>query len=276
MAGGGGGGEVNNEITFNDTSEFVYRNSSTRRGGFEGVLTGGRVDTDLDISGTEDVVREQEEMTEADRVLLRDNIATLTACAVAQLCPDKATLGQRSDFAWDRAITLFPDLRMLLDAEIEDLREDTRAYICLWENQWARTAGSSHNSLVLDLKNRAVTELSRRIAGIIAERLHQYKQHETEAITQAFMDSLNARMQPTQIAYNHIGTLYGILRGSATTNITDRGYTEGRDERATNFQGTGKFFHDVTDISDASGNYDGELNDLAGAADVIAIAVPTA
>lgn len=270
------GGASSTDITFNDTSEFMFRNSATKRGGFEGTLTGGTTSTDLGINGTEDTARTIEELSDPDRVLLRANIATLTDCTVAALCTTRTTFSDRNEAAWNRAISLYPDLRTLLDAELDDLREETRTYICLWEQQWARAAGSSYNSLVLDLKNKAATELGRRISGIIAERLGQFKQQETQAISSAFIDGLNAETQFTQLGYTHIGTLYSILRGSASTNETTRLYEEDRDESATNFQASGKFFHDVTDISDNSGDYNGDLNSAFNASTAVASAIPSA
>lgn len=264
------------DITFNDTSEFMYRNSATKRGGFEGTITGGSGSTDLAVSGNEDLLKTQEELTDADRVLLRSNIKTLTDCAVAALCTEKTSLSSRNELAWARAIGMFPELQALIDAEITDLKAETEAYICLWETQWARTAGSSHNSLVISMKNKAATELSRRLAGIIAERLGTYKQMETEAISRAFTDGLTATTNLTQLGFTHIGTMYQVLRGSVATSTTERLYSENRDESRREFQASGKFFHDVTDISDNSGDYNGELSSAYSASQSIAGSIPSA
>lgn len=277
MGGGSGGGaSANNEITFNDTSEYMYRDSSTKRGGFEGSFGFVTNNTDLDTVGTENVNQTGSALPEADRDELRRQIEVLNNCVLDQFCPDKDDLKTRADLAWDRARSLFDDTRGLIDDEVDDLKADTLNYINMWHTQWARMAGSSLNCAVNELRNRAVTELNRRIAGIIAERLTRLKEHETQALAEAFKNNLDARMEPNKLAFMQIGALYGVLRGAETTQVTDRDYDESKDESSRQFTLMGKVFHDITDVSDNSGTYAGELDDAVAASKAIQDLVPSA
>lgn len=278
MGGGGGGGRAtaNNEITFNDTSEYMYRNSSTKRGGFEGSFGYVSNNTELDTTGNEDVTQTGEALPAADREKLRANIQVLNDCVLEQICPDKEDLKTRADKAWDRACNLFDDTRALIDDEVDDLKADTLNYINMWHSQWARMAGSSLNCAVNEMRNRAVTELNRRIAGIIAERLTRLKEHETQALAEAFRNNLDARMEPNKLAFMHIQALYGVLRGAETTQVTERDYDEAKDENSRQFTMMGKVFHDITDVSDNSGTYGGELDDAVAASQAIQALIPSA
>ena len=257
-------------ITFEDTSEFMFRNSATETGGWKAEIGTVLNTSSLDISGQEDVVRDQELLNDADREDLRSMIATLTECTTDQLCDDKADLKERAGLAWDRAWNLYPTYREQLDAELEELREDTIEYICLWEQQWARTAGSSLNCLVQGMKNRAEVELARKLAGVIAESNRRMKEHETQAIAQAFTDNLNARMEPNKLALGQIGALWGVLRGATVRDITDRDYTEDRNENTLQITAMGKYYREAEDWSENEGTYAAEVNELAGMADAAA------
>lgn len=251
MAGFGGGTTIN----FEDTSQYMFRNSSTQRGGFEGHVGAQYVDTDIDIEGTEDINRTQELLTEDDRDRIRATLAQLDAVSAAQIAGDRTDMTAKAALAWDRAISLWPDTKALIDQEVGDLKDEMLQYIFLWESQWARTAGSSLNCLVQGMRVKATTELTRRLAGIIAERTTRFKEHETQAIAQAFQDNLNARMEPAKVAFQQIANLYGVLRGAHTIDATDRDYTESRDEDVLRIDLLGKFYHEGIDVSDNDGAY---------------------
>lgn len=270
---GGGGGATSNidqNLTFEDTSEYMYKNSSRYTAGFEFDAGVVNTNTDIGVSGTEDVVRDQELLRDADQDDLRSMIASLTSCTTDQLCDDKADLKDRAGQAWDRAWNLYPTYKEQLDAELDELREDTIEYICLWEQQWARTAGSSLNCLVQSMKNRAEVELARKLAGVIAESNRRMKEHETQAIAQAFTDNLNARMEPNKLALGQIGALWGVLRGATVKDITDRDYTENRNEDTLQLTAMGKYYREAEDWSENEGTYLAEVNELAGLADAAA------
>jgi len=257
-------------VNFNDTSEYMYRNSSIKKGGFRGNVGFTRTDTSLDVDGTEDVTRTQDQLLAADRDLLRQNIAVIHDCALNRMCSNATTLEGRADYAWDRAINLYPTLRTLLDDEITALKFETMQRIRLAEYAWRRIAGSSLNCAVAHLDSSAENELSVRVAGVVAEALQKYKMHETEAIARAFADNLNARLEPSKVMFAHVGTLWQILRGAQVTDVTDRDYTEARDEDTTVFDARGEFYHEATAIADNSGTYAGDADQAY--ADSVAIA----
>lgn len=263
-------GGSSSTVNFNDTSEYLYRNSSTKRGGFEGNIGNVKTDTSLDVDGTEDIIREQEQLSQIERDRIAAMIGTLTVCATDQLCPDKQDLKARAQFAWDRAISLYPEHKSQLDILLGDLKTETINRICLAKNQWARTAGSSLNCLVQNMEIKAQIELARQIAGIVAESHMQFRQHETEAIAAAFNQNLQARLEPVKLGLSQIGTLYSVLRGAVVTEITDRDYTENRDEDTNQFTAMGKFFHEASSISANEGTFAGDANDAASAAQAIA------
>lgn len=242
-------------INFNDTSEYMFRNSSIKKGGFDANVGYQRGTSDLDVEGAEDVTQTQELLTEADRAQLRSMINALTVCTTEQLCSDKSDLRARANQAWNRALNLYPVYREQLDAELEDLRAEMFANILMWENQWARTAGSSLNCLVQGMRNKAVVDLSRRMSAAIAESNLRMKEHETEALARAFDKELQSVVQPTQMGLNQIGTLFQILRGARAEEVTDRDYTENRDETTSQSSITGRFYYEGTEISDNAGEY---------------------
>ena len=250
------------------------RNSSTKRAGFEGEIGYIRTDTELDISGREDVNRDTDVLDEVERERIKEQIGVLSACTVAAFCDDKASLVTKAGLAWDRAWTLFPTYREELDNELDDLKQEFMDYICLWEQQWARMAGSSLNSIVIRLRMKAQVELARRLAGIIAERRLQAKEHETEAIAQAFADEWKARQDSNQLGFGQIGMLYQILKGAKIIDVTDRDYSENRDEDKNQFTAMGKFYNEGIDISDQSGTYSSEVGDAWSSAEGVAGIIP--
>lgn len=256
MGGGqGGAASADNEITFNDSSEYMFRNSSTKRGGFEGNIARTTTNTDLDTRGTEDIIRVTDNLNDADRDKIRDQLQEIVDCVGPDFCADKQDLSDRADVAWDRALTLFDDTKGEILEEVEDLKQEAIDRICLRRNQWARTAGSSLNCLVHDLERKAEVELTRRLAGVVAEKMPQLRAYETQAINEAFRMHFYAKGEMPKIAFSHIGNLWNILRGAQVTDTTDRDYTEDRDEDVTNLQLAGKFYHEQTDISDNDGTY---------------------
>ena len=264
------GDVIDSPLTIMDTSGNIYRNSSTKRGGFEGEIGLITTDSELDVTGTEDVTRTVDVLNDAERTRLADMIGQLTACTTAALCADKADFVTRAGAAWDRAWNLFPTYRAELDAELADMKQEMLDEICLMESQWARAAGSNLNTLVQRMRAKSVEELARRIAGMIADRRMQAKEHETEAITQAFEMNMNGRMEPNKAAFAQIGTLYSILKGSLTTDVTDRDYTEHRDEDEDKITAMGKFYHEAIDVSDASGTYASDVDAAWAASNLVA------
>lgn len=242
-------------INFYDTSEYMFRNSSTKKGGFEGNFGMTDTNTDVDTTGAEDVTRTQTLLLETDRDQLRAQILKLEACAVDAFCTDKGDLVTRAGTAWDRAISLYPSFQSLLNAELEDLKTEMLNNIYLWRNQWRRTAGSSLNCLVQEMETKAEIEMTRRIAGHVAESLRRFKEHETAAIAQAFEHQMTARLRTNEVGLSSMNAIWSILRGSSVEDITDRDYTENRDEDQTTWNMLGKFYHEGIDISDNSGSY---------------------
>lgn len=261
---GGTGSTANNEqtITFEDTSEYIYRNSSKATGGFKATIGTVNTNTDLDTTGSEDINRTQQLLNDADLADLRADLEALTQCTVDEFCQDKADLKTRAGLAWDRALDLYPTYRTELDAQLDDLKQETYNRICLWESQWARTAGSSLNCLVQSMKNKAEVELARRIAAVIAETNMRMKEHETQALAQAFADNLNARLEPSKIAFSKIGAMWGVLRGATVTDVTDRDYVENKNENRNEITAMADFYHEVVDWGENDGEYGGERSEL--------------
>lgn len=258
-----------NSVTFEDTTEYIYRNSSIKKAGFK--VSYGDVDTDTttDTEGTEDITQTQTLLTESDREQLRNMILALTTCTTEQLCADKTTLQDRAQIAWNRALDLYPTYRAQLQAELDDLLAERHAYICLMESQWSRTAGSSLNCLVQGMRNKAEVELSRVMAQAIAESNLRMKEHETQALMQAFEAEMGSRMEPVKAGLNQIGTLYSVLRGAQTEDVTDRDYTEHREEEQDQNTLLGDFYHEAQSISDDEGTYTSDVSSLAAIAQAI-------
>ena len=250
------------------------RNSSTKRAGFEAEIGYIDTNTELDIDGTEDVTRDIDVLDDVERARLKAHITALSECTVTAFCSDKASLVAKAGLAWDRAWALFPTYREELDNELDDLKQEFMDYICLWEQQWARMAGSSLNSIVIRLRMKAQVELARRLAGMIAERRLQAKEHETQAIAAAFGNEWQSRQESNQLGFAQIGALYQILKGSKTVDITDRDYTENRDEDKRQFTLMGKFYNEGIDISDQSGTYIGDVSGAWSASEAIAGIIP--
>ena len=248
-------GGANTTVNFNDTSEYMFRNSSTQKGGFEGNIGSTSTDVDTDTAGTEDVEKIATLLTAADRTQLRAQIATLEECAVNTFCADKASLVSHALMAWDRALNFQPEFRALLEDELVDVRAETMNAILMHEAQWSRIAGSSLNCLVAEMTTKAQIELGRRISGIIAEQLRRAKEHETEALKAAFEKEFSARARVTEVGISGINSFWQVLRGSEVSEITDRDYTETRneDQQVTNL--LGKFYHEGIDIADSDGAY---------------------
>lgn len=245
----------NVEINFNDTSEYMFRNSSTQKGGFEGNFGTKTTDVEIDIDGTEDVNRTGEQLTEADRTQLRAAIALMEASTVTAFATDKADLSTKAQVAWDRAVALYPAYRAQMQIELDDIRTEMLNTILLQTSQWARIAGSSLNCLVAEMRLKAETELARRLTGIVADRLMRFNEIESQAIAQAFDMNMNSRGQMQNMGLSNLNALWGILRGAHTTEVTDRDYTENRDEDNTTFDLLGRFYHEGVDISDNDGSY---------------------
>lgn len=261
------------EVNYYDTSEYMYRNSSSDKGGFKGTIGLVDVDDDLDVTGSEDIEQVQTQLLEADQEQLRDMIAALTLCSTEQLCADKLELTQRADAAWSRALNLYPVYAQLLEDELDDLKAETYAYICLAESQWARTAGSSLNCLVQSMKNKAEVELARRMAGMVAESLRRMKEHETEALRLAFEKELTGRMEPVKTGLQQIGTLFSVLRGATTTDVTDRDYTEHREADVMTKTAMGDFYYEGTVVSDNSDTYAAKVSGWAAASQAVAVGI---
>lgn len=242
-------------INFNDTSEYMFRNSSTQKGGFEGNVGTKFAGTDLDVLGTEDVERSGELLNLADRDQLRAAITVLEAQSVTQFAGDKLTLVDKAGLAWDRAFGMYPVFQDLLDTEIDDMRTEMLNNLYLNTNQWARTAGSSLNCLVADMTSKAQIEIARRLAGQIAESLRRFKEHESQAVAQAFEMEMSARGRMQEIGLTNMNVLWQTLRGAETTETTDRDYTEARDENTNTFDLLGRFYHEGIDVSDNDGSY---------------------
>lgn len=261
------------EVNYYDTSEYMYRNSSSEKGGFKGTIGLVDVDDDTDTSGTEDINQVQTQLTEGDQEHLREMILALTECTTEQLCVDKTDLKARANQAWTRALNLYPVYKDALDAELDDLKAETYAWICMMESQWARTAGSSLNCLVQSMKNKAEVELARRMAGMVAESLRRMKEHETEALRIAFENDLTARMEPNKTGLSQIGSLFAILRGATTTDVTDRDYTESSERDTMTKTAMGDFYYENTVVSDNEGTYKSDTASAASAAMAIAVGI---
>ena len=89
----------------------------------------------------------------------------------------------------------------------------------------------------------------------MAEQLRRAKEHETEALKNAFEKEFSARARVTEVGISGINSFWQVLRGAEVTELTDRDYTEarGEDQRVTNL--LGKFYHEGIDIADSDGAY---------------------
>ena len=259
---------VNNN--FEDKSDYIYRNSSTKKGGGRGNVQNTNTSSSLNITGTEDVARDTEALTAADRDLLRSNISTIHSCALDRMCGNATTLEERANYAWSRAIDLYPQMQVLLGDQLEALRLTAMNKICLAEYQWNRIAGSSLNCQVAGLKSEAESLLTTRLAGVVAEALERYKIAESQAIAQAFGDNLAARTEPSKIIFAHVGNLWELLKGSEIRDVTDRDYGEQRAESSNTTQVGFELYYEALSIADNSGTYISDVNDAFAAAQAVA------
>ena len=259
---------VNNN--FEDKSDYIYRNSSTKKGGGRGYLDRTTTNTNLNIDGSEDVARDTQALLAADRTLLRNNIATIHNCALDRMCGNADTLEDRANYAWNRAVALYPTMQALLADQLEALRLETIQRICLAEYQWNRIAGSSLNCQVAAFKSEAESLLATRLAGVMAEALEKYKIHESQTISQAFADNLAARTEPSKIIFAHVTNLWEILKGSEIRDVTDRDYAEQRDEDVSSTKIGFELYYEALSIADNSGTYAGDVDDAWGLAQAAA------
>lgn len=260
------GDVINSPQTITGTEQYIYRNSSIKKGGLRANVGFTLTNTDLSISGTEGIEKVQDSLTEADRDLLRANMSVIQDCALDRMCANADTLEARANRAWDRAIDLYPVMRDLLDDEIEAIRFETLQRINMAEYQWRRLAGSSLNCAVLQLQSSAQNELAVRLAGVVSEALQRYKVHETEAIAQAFAHNLQARLEPAKVMFSHTEALWNVLRGARVEDTTDREYEEQRGETTMVTDARGEYYNEATAIADNSGTYAGDADDAYSAA----------
>lgn len=251
-----GGGTSKTTINFEDTSQYIFRNSSRNRGYFEG--DAGYTDTDDDRATTADL------LTDAEMTRLNANIDTVIASSVDELAAAAADLQSRASTAWDRATSLYPVFKGLTDAKLADLKAEMLSQICLRTNQWAMTAGSSLNCLVQNMTTAAEVDLARRMAAVIADDYAGMVKHETDAIASAFEMELKAQLSPVELGLNSLNALLTILRGSHSTENVQRAVRE--------LRATGKFGHESEDWSDNNGTYSGDVNSLASGAATVAAA----
>lgn len=262
-----GGSKTN--ITFEDTSQYIFRNSSRNRGYFEGEAGFVKTDDDTTRHLQDDQGTTTTLLTAAERERLNDAIDKLIACSVDEYCEDKLDLQTRAGRAWDRAIALYPTFKALTDDKLADMKAEMLAQICLMESQWARTAGSSLNCLVHNMKMRAEVELTRRMAGVVADDYAKMVTHETEALQQAFEMEMSARLKADELGMTTITNYTNLLRGALATEDTTRATTEDTSRDIKELRLMGKFGHEAEDWSDNNGTYSGEVGSLSNAASVI-------
>lgn len=247
------GGSSKTTINFEDTSQYIFRNSSRNRGYFEGEA--GYVSTSDDRTSNTTLLTD----TELDR--LNTQIDTMATLGIDGLVADKPELVDRADAAWDRAIALYPAFKALTEDRLADLKAEMLAQIQLMTNQWARTAGSSLNCLVQKMQTDAETEMARRMAAVISSDYKDMVVHETQAMASAFEAELKARAGVDETAINSVATLTNILRGSKAKEVDERDIHE--------LRVMGKFGHEAEDWSDNNGTYSGEVSNLSSAATAI-------
>lgn len=250
------GSSSSTNITFEDTSQYIFRNSSRNRGYFEGEA--GYVSTSDDTDTT------ARQLTEAEVARLNSEIDALAAVSISELGADKTSLTAMADIMWDRAQDLYPTFKTLTDDKLADMKAEAIAQICLMESQWARTAGSSLNCLVGKMRTDAETEMARRMAAAVAADYSGMFQHETQALQIAFEAGMKARLSPVELGLNTLSSLTNILRGAYSTQDTNRDVHEVRV--------MGKFGHEAEDWSDNNGTYSGSVGSLASAAGSISSA----
>lgn len=248
------GSSSSTTINFEDTSQYIFRNSSRNRGYFEGEA--GYTSTDDDHNTNTQLLQD------AELIRLNGDIDALALVGVDQFASDKVDLVAKADAAWTRATSLYPIFQGLTDAKLDDLKADMLAQIQLMENQWARTAGSSLNCLVQRMQIDAETEIARRMAAVVSGDYKDMVQHETQAIQAAFEAELKARQGSNEVALNSIATLTNILRGAKANEVSNRNIHE--------LRAMGKFGHEAEDWSDNNGTYSGEVGSLSSGAAVIA------
>ena len=246
---------------FQDTSEFIYRNSSEKAAGF--TFEAGTVNEDRSIN--EDIVVTTEALDAACRTDIKDMITTLKVDAQNHV-DDRDHLITRAHAAWDRAIALYTDFETQLTAETDDIKTEFTDRICAAELEWQRTAGSSLNTLVQDMKARSEAELARRLAGVISTRLQGFRNDETNAIANAFQHEFIAHHQTAQISLSQLIGLGNLLKGSIATQTTDRDLSEDVDQ----IRAMGNYFRNAKTISDDQGTHSGEVDSVATAVSAIA------
>lgn len=270
--GGGGGATASNEITFADTSEFIYRNSSEKSGG--GTVEIGTVNEGRDRGTTiaEDVIDTAEALDQACRTQIKGMVTELekSVTAAEQETTDVQDYAQQ---VFDSALTLYDDVDTTVNARLDDLRQETIDRICSHELQWQRTAGSSLNCLVLGMKNKALTEMARRMSAVAAEVLFEARDREQQAIQRAFEAQLSARTQPRQLAFSQIGQLLAVLKGSLVNTTRDRDVNEQMNEDVNQLRAMGNLFYSAKTVSANEGTHAGAADDYAAAAQAVA---PTA
>lgn len=260
---------VNSTVTLQDTSQYTYRNSSEKHSGFtfEGGFTNEDRDRTTDVD--EDETQNTQSLDAACRQMIKDMVTTLKH-QVDNSAAEKDHLVEKAHYAWDRAVSLYPEFQTNLSAEIDDLKADMLARICQWTDQWSRMAGSSLNCQVQQMKIRAETDLARRLAAVIANKMHDQSKHETSAIQQAFQKEFQAHWGTRQIDYGHMSNLLAILKGANIDTIRERDVVEQVDETVNQIRAMGNYFSQARSIADNSGEYAGNVDDLAAAATAIA------
>lgn len=252
--GGGGGATANNTLTFEDTSEFIFRNSSTDRSGFH-------VDaqyTDENIGKVTDLTDNQTETTElldqACRDLIKQKVEAMLAVA-DDTTINRDYLKDNALKAWDRACNLYPEYQLWSDDTVADILAEGVERICENKTQWSRIAGSSLNCVVQSLEVRAQTELSRKL---FAERSRWRKdmlEHQTQAIRDAFEMEMAARMNTAQIPFTSAVGLLQVLRGAEATGTVARTTNEVADTDVQKVFLGGRYWVDAQSVSDDQGAY---------------------
>ena len=255
LLGGATSASTTNNTT-EDTSQYIFRNSSRMRGYFEG--DAGYVDTDDDRSTTADL------LSTTEMARLNNNIDTLIASSVDQLATAAGDLQTRASTAWDRATSLYDTFKGLTDDKLADLKAEMLSQIYARQVQWAITAGSSFNCIVQSMTTEAEVDLARRMAGVIADDYAGMVKHETEAMASAFEMELKAQITPIELGLNSLSALMSTLRGSHSAENVSRDVKEVR--------ATGKFGHEAEDWTASNGTYVGEATTLGVAAATVSSA----
>lgn len=187
---------------------------------------------------------------------------------------DRDRLREKAYEAWCKACAIPNELEDCIEDEKNAAVERWLERIALLDQSRAKAAGSSLNSVVLDWKSYDLRLLEAELTGIVAKYKADGIQYRTAALRDAFTMYEGALTNWTDRTAGRAINLLTILRGSKddfmrdhnhdetqTTDdneITDRDLNEDIDRNVLTTALEGKWYQNITDSTDAAGEYGDE------------------